>query len=213
MSGQNNLTVTRGNDSSCAYLSSGIKMEDLEGLNSSWSLPIMMDLTLVGEKVFIPGEHTAIVTFDQFSELAELLGFNSRLVGDKHHKVVVRLDTRSFHNFDASTMNSCHMGRLNKTIHHQMVSMLTSLGVLWTRFVKIMYAHGQDDELENLKKCSGTNMLTLESLVYMTDPVFWLCVRPLLNKNTTRVRRGVSLLSEIFGDGVPTGSPLQRGRN
>ena len=201
ISGQSNLTVTQKNDSSCAYLSSGMKMEDLEGLNSNWSLPIMMDLTLVGEKVFIPGEHIAIVTLDQFSELAELLGFNSRLVGDKHHKVVVRLDTKSFHNFDASAMNSCHMGRLNKTVHHQMVSMLTSLGKLWTKFVKIMYAHGQDDELENLKKCSGTNMLTLESLVHMTDPVFWLCVRPLLNKNTTRVRRGVSLLSEIFGDG------------
>ena len=201
ISGQSNLTVTQKNDSSCAYLSSGMKMEDLEGLNSNWSLPIMMDLTLVGEKVFIPGEHMAIVTLDQFSELAELLGFNSRLVGDRHHKVVVRLDTRSFHNYDASTVNSCHMGRLNKTIHHQMVSMLTSLGKLWTKFVKIMYAHGQDDELENLKKCSGTNMLTLESLVHMTDPVFWLCVRPLLNTNTTRVRRGVSLLSEIFGDG------------
>ena len=135
MTGQNNLTVTRGNDSSCAYLSSGIKMEEVQGLNSSWSLPIMMDLTLVGEKVFIPSEPTAIVTLDQFSELAELLGFNSRLVGDKHHKVVVRLDTRSFHNFDASKMNSCQMGRLSKTIRHQMVRMLTSLGVLWTRFV------------------------------------------------------------------------------
>ena len=201
LNGQNNLTITRGNDSSCAYLSSGINMEELQGLNSSLSLPLMTDLTLISEKVFIPGELTATVTLDQFSELAELLGFNSRLIGDKHHRVVVRLDTRSFHNFDASEMNSCQMGRLNRTIRHQMVRMLTSLGVLWTRFVKIMYAHGQDNELENLKKCSGTDKLTLESLVYMTDPVFWLCVRPLLNKTTTRVRRGVSLLSELFGDG------------
>ena len=35
----------------------------------------------------------------------------------------------------------------------------------------------------------------------MADPMYWLCVRPILNKNTTRVRRGVSLLSELFGDG------------
>ena len=118
LTGQNNLTITRGNDSSCAYLSSGINMEELQGLNSSWSLPIMTDLTLVSEKVFIPGELTATVTLDQFSELAELLGFNSRLIGDKHHRVVVRLDTRSFHNFDASEMNSCQMGGITRTIRH-----------------------------------------------------------------------------------------------
>ena len=201
LTGQNNLTITRGNDSSCAFLSSGVNMEELQGLNSSWSLPLMTDLTLINDKVFIPGNLSATVTFKQFSELAELLGFNSRLNVDKHHRVVVRLDTRSFHNFDASEMNSCQMGGITRTMRHQMVGMLTSLGVLWSRFVKIMNAHGQDSELENLRQCAGSENLTLESLVYMADPVFWLCVRPLLNKNTTRVRRGVSLLSEIFGDG------------
>ena len=201
LTGQNNLTITRSNDSSCAFLSSGVNMEELQGLDSSWSLPLMTDLTLINDKVYIPGNLSATVTFKQFSELAELLGFTSRLNVDKHHRIVVRLDAKSFHNFDASEMNSCQMGGITRTMRHQMEGMLTSLGVLWSRFVKIMQAHGQDNELKNLKQCAGSENLTLESLVYMTDPVYWLCVRPLLNKNTTRVRRGVSLLSELFGDG------------
>ena len=105
--GQNNLTITRANDSSCAFLSSGVNMEELQGLESSWSLPLMTDLTLIRDKVYIPGNLSATVTFTQFSELAALLGFTSRLNVDKHHRVVVRLDARSFHNFDASKMNSC----------------------------------------------------------------------------------------------------------
>ena len=114
--GQNNLTITRANDSSCAFLSSGVNMEELQGLDSSWSLPLMTDLTLIRDKVYIPGNLSATVTFKRFSELAELLGFTSRLNVDKHHRVVVRLDARSFHNFDASKMNSCRMEGITRTM-------------------------------------------------------------------------------------------------
>ena len=93
------------------------------------------------------------------------------------------------------------MEGITRTLRHQMNGMLISLGMVWNKFVKIMKAHGQDNELDSLKQCSGSKNLTLQALVYMADPMYWLCVRPILNKNTTRVKRGVSLLSELFGDG------------
>ena len=51
----------------------------MEGLDSSWSMPLMTDLTIIGNSVFIPGNLSAVVTFTQFSELATLLGFTSRI--------------------------------------------------------------------------------------------------------------------------------------
>ena len=200
--GPNNLTITRANDPSCAFLSSGMGMEELEGLESSWSLPLMTDLTIIGNSVYIPGNLSATVTFTQFSELAELLGFTSRINVGKHHKVVVRLDAKSFHNFDASETNSCRMEGITRTLRHQMNGMLISLSMMWNKFIPIMRAYGQDNDLNSLRQCSGSKNLTLQALVYLADPMYSLCVRPMLSKNTTRVKRGVSLLSELFGDGT-----------
>ena len=65
-----------------------------------------------------------------------------------------------------------------------------------------MRAYGQDNDLNSLRQCSGSQNLTLQAVVYLADPIYSLCVRPMLSKNITRVVRGVSLLSELFGDGT-----------
>ena len=94
------------------------------------------------------------------------------------------------------------MEGITRTLKHQMNGMLVSLGMIWNKFIPIMRAYGQDNYLNSLRQCSGSQNLTLQALVYLADPIYSLCVRPMLSKNTTRVVRGISLLSKLFGDGT-----------
>ena len=170
--GPHNFTITRAKDASCAFLGAGVGMETLEKLNSSWSMPLMTDLTIIGNNIFIPGNLSTLVTLTQFSELATLLGFNSRIDVGKHHKVVVNLEAKSLHNFDSSEPNSCRMGGITGNLKHQMDVMLVSLGIIWDKFIPVMMAYGQDNYLESLRQCCGSQNLTFQSLVYLADPIF-----------------------------------------
>ena len=201
-----NLTITRTGDSSCAFLGEGVSMDALEDFDSSWSVPLLTDLIIVGDNVFIPGKLSTLATLEQFAELATILRLKSQVELGKHHRIVVNLVTRTLHNFDSSAPNSCRMIGLTGNLKHQMEVMLISLGVIWDRFLPVMIAFGQENYLEGLKQCCGSGNLTFPSLVYLADPLFSLCTRPLLSRNLTkyskRTIRSVSLLSELFGDGA-----------
>ena len=58
-----NFTVTRTGDSSCAFLGEGVSMDALENFDSSWSVPLLTDLVIVGDNVFIPGKISTFATF------------------------------------------------------------------------------------------------------------------------------------------------------
>ena len=88
----------------------------------------------------------------------------------KHHRIVVNLVTRTLHNFDSSVPNSCMMSGITGNLKHQMEIMLISLGVIWDKFVPVMIAYGQDNYLESLRQCCGSQNLTFQSLVYLADP-------------------------------------------
>ena len=68
-----NLTITRTGDSSCAFLGEGVSMDALEDFDSSWSVPLLTDLIIVGDNVFIPGKLSTLATLEQFAELATIL--------------------------------------------------------------------------------------------------------------------------------------------
>ena len=74
-----NFTVTRKGDSSCAFLGEGVSMDALEDFDSSWSVPLLTDLVIVGENVFIPGKITTLATLEQFAELATILRLKSQV--------------------------------------------------------------------------------------------------------------------------------------
>ena len=201
-----NFTVTRTGDSSCAFLGEGVSMDTLENFDPSWSVPLLTDLVIVGDNVFIPGKISTFATLDQFAELATILCLKSQVELGKHHRIVVNLVTRTLHNFDSSVPNSCMMIGLTGNLKHHMEVMMISLGVIWDRFLPVMIAFGQENYLEGLKQCCGSRNLTFPTLVYLADPLFTLCTRPLLSRNLTkdskRTIRSVSLLSELFGDGA-----------
>ena len=117
-------------------------------------------LLLGCDNIFIPGNLSALVTLTQFSELATLLGFNSRIDVGKHHKVVVNLEAKSLHNFDSSEPNSCRMEGITGNLKHQMDVMMVSLGMIWDKFIPVMMAYGQDNYLESLRQCCGSQNLT-----------------------------------------------------
>ena len=60
-----NFTVTRTGDSSCAFLGEGVSMDTLEKFDPSWSVPLLTDLVIVGDNVFIPGKISTFATLDQ----------------------------------------------------------------------------------------------------------------------------------------------------
>ena len=149
--GAHNFTITRAKDASCAFLGAGVSMETLEKLNSSWSMPLLTDLIIIGENIFIPGNLSTLVTLEQFAELATLLSFKSQVELGKHHRIVVNLVTKTLHNFDSSVPNSCMMSGITGNLKHQMEIMLISLGVIWDKFVPVMIAYGQENYLEGLR--------------------------------------------------------------
>ena len=62
---ENNFTVTRTGDNSCAYLGKGVGMDTLEDFDPSWSVPLLTNLVMVGDKVFIPGRLSMFASLDQ----------------------------------------------------------------------------------------------------------------------------------------------------
>ena len=110
-------------------------MDTLENFDPNWTVPLLTDLLIVGDKVFIPGKLSTFASLDQFAELAMILQLKSQLQLGKHPKIVANLASKTLNNFDNSVHNSCLMIDLAVNLRHQMEVMLISLGKVWDRFL------------------------------------------------------------------------------
>ena len=200
-----NLTVTMMGDDSCAFLGKGIGIENLSAFDPNWTVPLLTNVMLVGDKVFIPGKISTFATLDQFTELAKILQLKTQIELKKHPKIMLNLSSRTLTNFDRSVTNSCMMVDLTVNLQHQMEVMLISLAEIWDQFISIMVSFGQETSIEVLRQCCGSKNLTIQALLFLPDPLFSLCTKQLLTRNQTkhpvRTVRSVSLMSQLFGDG------------
>ena len=201
----NNITVTRMGDDSCEFVGKGIGLEDLDSFDQNWTVPLLTNLEVVGNRVFIPGKLATFASINQFTELVEILQLKSQIEMGKNPRIVLNLSTRTLTNYDSTVTNSCLMVGLTVNIKHKMEVMLISVGEVWQQFLSVMNSFGQKRSIEVLKQCCGKENLTLQSLLYLPDPLFTVCTKQLLSRNHTRspIRKGrsVSLLSQLFGDG------------
>ena len=168
-------------------------------------MPLLTNVMLVGDKVFIPGKISTFATLDQFTELAKILQLKTQIELKKHPKIMLNLSSRTLTNFDRSVTNSCMMVDLTVNLQHQMEGMLISLAEIWDQFISIMVSFGQETSIEVLRQCCGSEDLTIQALVFLPDPLIALCTKQLLTRNQTtppvRTVRSVSLMSQLFGDG------------
>ena len=166
----NNFTVTRMGDDSCEFLGKGISLETLDAFDPNWTVPLLTNLMVVGDKVFIPGKLTTFASLTQFTELAKILQLKSQIELGKNPKIVLNLSSRTLTNYDSSVTNSCLMIDLTVNIKHKMEVMLISLAEVWDQFLSVMISFGQENSIEVLKQCCGSEKLTIQSLLYLPDP-------------------------------------------
>ena len=144
----NNFTVTRMGDDSCEFLGKGISLETLDAFDPNWTVPLLTNLMVVGNRVFIPGKLTTFASLTQFTELAEILQLKSQIELEKNPKIVLNLSSRTLTNYDSTVTNSCLMIDLTVNIKHQMEVMLISLAEVWDQFLSIMISFGQETPLK-----------------------------------------------------------------
>ena len=48
----NNITVTKMGDTSCSYVGAGIKLEELENIDQEWSVPLLTNLQILGNRIY-----------------------------------------------------------------------------------------------------------------------------------------------------------------
>ena len=205
----NNITVTRMGDDSCEFLGKGIGLETLDTFDQNWTVPLLTNLMVVGNRVFIPGKLTTFASLTQFTELAKILQLKSQIELGKNPKIVLNLSSRTLSNYDSSITNSCLMIDLTVNIKHKMEVMLISLAEVWDQFLSVMISFGQENSIEVLKQCCGSENLTIQSLLYLPDPLFSLCTKQLLTRNQTkhpvRTVRSVSLIIWRWRRDTPAG--------
>ena len=138
-------------DASCGYVGAGIGLEELENFDQDWSVPLLTNLQLVGNRVFIPGKRATFATFNQFEELIEILHLKSTVEMEKNPKVVLDLSTKTLSNYNSQVANSCLMLDLTLNIKHKMEVMLITVGEIWNQFLAVMNYFGQKRSIETLK--------------------------------------------------------------
>ena len=104
-----NITVTRMGDDSCEFVGKGIGLEDLDSFDQNWTVPLLTNLRVVGNRVFIPGKLATFASIHQFTELVEILQLKSQIEMGKNPRIVLNLSTRTLTNYDSTVTNSCLM--------------------------------------------------------------------------------------------------------
>ena len=94
---------------------------------------------------------------------------------------------------------------LTLNIKHKMQVMLITVGDIWRRFLSVMRFFGQMKAIQTLGQCCRDKDLSLQSIMYLPDALFQVCSQQLVSVNYTeglhRRTRGISFLSQVFGDG------------
>ena len=125
-------------------------------------MPLLTNLQVVGNRVFIPGKRATFASFNQFTELIEILQLKSKIEMEKNPRVVLNLSTKTLTNYDSQVTNSCLMVGLTLNIKHKMEVMLITVGEIWQQFLSVMNYFGQKRSIETLKQCCGKENLTLQ---------------------------------------------------
>ena len=86
-----NTTITRADDPGCVYVGTGISLEDIKYLDPTWEIPILTNVRIIGQKIFIPGKTNTFVTKEQFKRLVGILGLQSTVVLNKNPRVMVTI--------------------------------------------------------------------------------------------------------------------------
>ena len=118
-------------------------METLDTFDKNWTVPLLTNLMVVGNRVFIPGKLATFASFNQFTELIEILQLKSKIEMEKNPRIVLNLSTRTLTNYDSKVTNSCLMVGLTVNIKHKMEVMLISVGEVWQQFLSVMNSFGQ----------------------------------------------------------------------
>ena len=64
-------------------MGSGVGLEEIKYLNQQWEIPILTNVRIIGEKIFIPGKRNTFATKEQFENLIEILDLKSTVLLDK----------------------------------------------------------------------------------------------------------------------------------
>ena len=170
-----NITVTKAGDPSCVFVGNGVKLEEVESLDQEWKIPLLTNVQIVGDKIFIPGERNTFATITQFESLIKILNLKSTVKLDKDPRLVVEISKKMLSNFDVQVMNSCHMTNLALNIRHKMQTMLITIDDTWRQFLSIMRFFGQEKSIQTLGQCCRDKNLSLQSILYLPDAIFKVC--------------------------------------
>ena len=127
------LIISQSGDISCALLSKGIDIEELDiKLTQNWNLPVMTSALIISDKILVSSKgKSTLVTKVQFTHLAQLLGMNDRidLTLDPHVVFLVQGTERILTNFRSNDRNSCPMEATSRNIQHSLNRILNSPGI------------------------------------------------------------------------------------
>ena len=203
------LIISQSGDVSCALLSKGIDIEELDiKLKMSWNLPVMTSALVVGDKIMVSSKGKSIlVTKVQFTHLAQLLGINDRidLTLDPHVVFLVQGTERILTNFRSNDRNSCPMEATSRNIQHSLNRILSDLELTWDRLNKALALYGEEQILSQFASCLNTENLSLHFLLLTKTQNYEFCIRGLFMKMRPemklREKRDIGLGSLLFGNG------------
>ena len=184
-----------------------MNLESIKYIKSDWSIPILTNLRIWGQKLFILGrDANTLVTLEQFKHLSSILGISSTVEMDGHPNIMVDVSKKSLSNFQIERTNSFEMGGLALNLRLHMYRMLTKINTIWLKFKSVLFFFGQEKTLISLGQCCQDTNLTLASLISLPDATFNVCVKQMESlQNSTggqkRDKRDISLLSKLIGEG------------
>ena len=95
-----NTTVTNAKDPSCSYVWVGVSLENIKYIDADWNIPLLTNVRIYGQKLFIPGQKAnTLMTLQQFAHLADILGLKSNVVMDGHPNIMVKVSKNTLSSF------------------------------------------------------------------------------------------------------------------
>ena len=90
-----NITITRAGVPSCIFVGCGVGLEEVKNLNQKWEIPLLTNVQIIGEKIFIPGKRNTFATIEQFENLIKILDLKSTIILDKDPRIVVEVSKKT----------------------------------------------------------------------------------------------------------------------
>ena len=168
-----NTTITRADDPGCVYVGTGISLEDIKYLDPTWEIPILTNVRIIGQKIFIPGKTNTFVTKEQFERLVGILGLKSTVLLNKNPRVMVTISKKTLSNYDVEIMNSCQMEGLALNLRLQMHAMLTTVHRTWQRFLSTLKFFGQDRAILALSQCCQDKDFAIFAINHISARIYF----------------------------------------